>query len=75
MSEKILRNSLFSAVTAAALGFGALQAFAAPTASKARLSCGDPWEEVRCIEYCQGLGADSGTCDVRYFNRCRCIYW
>lgn len=74
MSRGMLRNALFSTVTVSALGFGASQAFAVPGAQKARFAC-EPWDEPRCIEYCQNLGADTGTCDVRYVNRCRCIYW
>lgn len=74
MSKKILRNVLYSAGMAAALGFGAAQVFATPGAQKAKFAC-DPWDEPRCIEYCQNRGADSGTCDVQFVNRCRCIYW
>lgn len=74
MSEKILRNTLFSAVTVATLGFGASQAFAAPTAQKPSLSC-EPWGDAHCIEWCRGRGADSGTCDMSYEGGCRCIYW
>ena len=71
---KMLRNGLFAAATLSALGFGAAQAFAAPAAPTSRFAC-NPWDEPRCIEYCQNKGADTGTCDERYVNFCRCIYW
>lgn len=74
MRRTILHRVLFSAATTAALGFGASQAFATPEAQKARFAC-NPNDEPRCIAYCQNLGADTGTCDERYVNRCRCIYW
>ena len=74
MSREILRKTLFSTVTGAALVFGASQAIAAPSAQQTRLAC-NTWDEPRCIEYCQNLGADTGTCDPQYVNFCRCIYW
>jgi hypothetical protein len=74
MERKILSRSVFAGLAAAALGFGATQAFAAPSAQSARFAC-EPWDEPRCIEYCQNLGADTGTCNVQYVNRCKCIYW
>jgi hypothetical protein len=74
MSEKILRTTLFSAVTAAALAFGASQAFAAPGAQATMFAC-EPWSDAHCIEWCQARGADTGTCDPSYVGGCRCFYW
>lgn len=73
--SRTLRNGLFSAMTVTAMGFGVSQAFAAPSAPTGRLAC-EPWDEPRCISYCQEqMGADTGTCDPGYVNRCRCIFW
>jgi hypothetical protein len=70
----MLRKGLFAAATAAALGFGATQALAAPDEAAARRAC-DPSQDVRCMERCQSAGADTGVCDWRYLGGCRCIYY
>ena len=71
----MLRKGLFAAATAAALGFGATQALAAPDeAASSRRAC-DPSQDVRCMERCQSEGADTGVCDWRYLGGCRCIYY
>lgn len=58
---------LFSAGAAGGLGFGAAQAFAAPSApAAARLSCS--WE--RCDAICVSRGYAYGDCST---GACRCF--
>ena len=69
---KMLRQAVFAVTTTAALGFGAVQAFAAPVAasSGARLCTNEA--HLRCAEYCWTRGADNGMCLAG--GGCRCIY-
>ena len=58
---------MFSASAACALGFGAAQAFAAPSApAAARLSCSDE----RCDANCVSRGYAYGDCST---GACRCF--
>lgn len=72
MSHRILRNGLFSAVTVAALGFGATQALAAPGATASRMAC-DARADSRCRTYCQSNGYDTGWCDPLWYAGCHCM--
>jgi hypothetical protein len=75
MSARILRNGLFSALTAVALGFGATQAFAAPdAASAAKFAC-DNAADARCNTWCQGRGYDAGICNPIYVGGCQCFHY
>lgn len=75
MSGAKPRTWLFASLTAAALGFGTSQVFAAPAAPATRFAC-NPWDEPRCITYCQEqMGADTGTCQEGYHLNCKCIWW
>lgn len=63
----ILRNALFSAVTAAALGFGMAQTLAAPLSATAAGPCTGPYPGIcnaRCVEtgFAGGYCTASGTC-------------
>lgn len=69
---KMLRNGLFSVMMAAALGFGASQAFAAPQdPAQSSSECTDSY----CTQLCQDHGYDTGVCDYRYQWGCRCWNW
>lgn len=51
------RKGIFALAVAAALGFGAAQAFASPGAEAAR-ACSQP----QCDQYCKSRGATGGQC-------------
>jgi hypothetical protein len=60
--------AMFSASAVCALGFGAAQAFAAPSASTAaRLACSDE----RCDAICVSRGFAYGDCST---GACRCFH-
>jgi hypothetical protein len=66
---KVLRTGLFATMTAAALGFGGAQAFAAPAGvSDARACAPAPFNN--CPEYCQSIGYDTGTCVGGGYCKC-----
>jgi hypothetical protein len=52
------QRGLFALATAAALGFGAAQAFAAPAAPGARAAC----TTAQCNLDCRRMGYDGGVC-------------
>ena len=57
-----IRNAFFSAATVLALGFGAAQAFAAPSAPQrdgAALACAQPY----CYNSCRSSGYLGGFCE------------
>jgi hypothetical protein len=58
---------LFSAATVSALGFGAAQAFAAPSAPARATVCGDE----RCDAICVSKGYAYGDCST---GACRCFH-
>lgn len=68
--SKMLRQGLFAAAMAATLGFGAAQAFAAPSARDAARRMCSPEDQVRCHEHCMYMGADTSHC---YYGRCTCV--
>jgi hypothetical protein len=59
---KIARQGLFAAATTFALGFGAMEALAAPGAAAAPAACTAIWA-AKCNDICQGKGYDYGICD------------
>lgn len=63
-----LRGIVFGAGVAAALGFGAAQAAAAPGGApgERRLVCDD----LACLDYCERAGYSYGIC--RTDGSCRC---
>lgn len=67
-----IRNVVFSAVTLLALGFGAVQAFAAPSAPKKGATCsGTQWNT--CYYRCKSMGYMSGSCElVNGYPVCDC---
>lgn len=68
---KMLRDGLFTVVTAAALGFGATQVQAAPQERQpAGRICTDA-NHAFCDDWCVRQGADSGYCSSA---GCRC-HW
>jgi hypothetical protein len=74
MSKRILlRNTLYSTVTATALVFGASQAFATPQAAAAR-EC-SAYDALRCRNQCQQDGYDDGTCSLPFSSYCDCWYY
>ncbi|HEX2206356.1 MAG TPA: hypothetical protein VHG93_01635 [Longimicrobium sp.] len=74
MSKMILlRNALYSAVMAAALVFGASQAFATPQMATAR-EC-SAYAEQRCRTQCQQQGYDDGTCSRYSSIYCDCWFY
>ena len=52
------RRALFTAVTAGALGFGAAQAFASPSAATDARAC----TSAQCTADCRARGYDGGVC-------------
>lgn len=61
--SKIVRQGLFAAATALAMGFGAREALAAPAAeASVRAACTATWA-AKCNDICVGKGYDYGTCD------------
>lgn len=63
-----MQRGMFAAVTAAALGFGAAQAFAAPAAAaNAERAC----VNGKCARECRSIGYDDGFCDQ---GGCICIF-
>ncbi len=70
-----IRNVVFSVATMFALGFGAVQAFAAPGAAPQRNadSCtGAQWQS--CYWSCRSQGYRSGICEVyNGYPVCDCI--
>jgi hypothetical protein len=52
------RRACFALATAAALGFGAAQAFAAPGVSESRAAC----TNAQCNDDCRRMGYDGGIC-------------
>lgn len=60
---KLLRQGLFATVTTLSLGFGAMEALAAPGAesSSGRAYCTATWA-AKCNDICQGRGYDYGVC-------------
>ncbi|HEU4881680.1 MAG TPA: hypothetical protein VFT45_05530, partial [Longimicrobium sp.] len=73
MSHK-LRNGLFSAVTVAALGFGATQVFASPGAGAAARAC-SVQRDIYCNGWCQSQGWDAGRCNPLYTGGCQCWFY
>lgn len=71
MGIKIARQGLFAAVTALALGFGALEALAAPGAPDGTASACTAAFAVKCNGICETQGWDYGTCDAAT-GRCLC---
>jgi hypothetical protein len=53
-----MQRGMFAAVAAAALGFGAAQAFAAPAAADAER----PGVNGKCARECRSIGYDDGFC-------------
>ena len=64
-AAKWIRNGLFPAAFAAALGFGATQALASPEAPARAAACTDAY----CEQYCIDQGYTWGWCDRVW---CRC---
>lgn len=59
----ILRQGLFAAATTLALGFGAMEAMAAPGArAGTAAACTATWA-AKCNQICQDKGYDYGICD------------
>jgi len=54
------RKGLFVLAVAASLGFGGAQAFASPSAAKARLAC--DW--AQCDAACKARGFSGGYCQT-----------
>jgi hypothetical protein len=64
---RTMQRGMFAAMTAAALGFGAAQAFAAPAAgAAAERAC----SSGQCSRDCRRAGYDGGFCDQ---GGCICI--
>lgn len=62
-NSKILRQGLFAAATTLALGFGTLEALAAPSAERAPAAyCTAQWA-AKCNDICVNRSYDYGTCD------------
>jgi hypothetical protein len=61
MTRKLLRNGLFAAASTLALGFGALEALAAPAAPSSGAYCTATWA-AKCNSICAGKGYDYGVC-------------
>ena len=62
------RGGIFGLVTAAALAFGAAQAFASPgAAADAERACNG----ARCRQECRSIGYDDGRCDQ---GSCACLF-
>lgn len=63
----------FGALVAAALGYGATEALAAPPAAEARLACDD----LQCANDCVEAGGSWGVCRRRntppFEEYCQCI--
>jgi hypothetical protein len=74
MSQGMLQKALYSAVTAAALVFGASQAFATPQAV-AGPECDNTYFQQYCRNQCQQQGYDTGTCDREFPSYCHCWYY
>lgn len=53
-----IRGGMFAAATVAALGFGAAQAFASPSAAAEARAC----TNAECNDWCRGQGYDGGIC-------------
>jgi len=71
-SSKLLRQGLFAAATTLALGFGAMEALAAPGAQRdAAAACTALWA-AKCNDICIDRGYDYGTCDG---ETGRCLCW
>ena len=62
MRSKLLRQGLFAAATTLSLGFGAIEAMAAPgTRGGTAAYCTATWAS-KCNDICQGKGYDYGVC-------------
>jgi hypothetical protein len=70
---KMLRNGLFAAVTATALGFGATQAFAVPSGGATARACSTQ-QHAWCDQWCRSRGFDGGECNPLYQGDCRCWF-
>lgn len=70
MRRTTLRNGVFAAVTAAALGFGATQALAAPQEKQGARLCSNE-NHAYCNQLCWNKGADGGYCT---YQGCKCVY-
>ena len=70
----MLRKGFFAAATAAALGFGATQALAAPDQAAGRRAC-SVLRDAYCNDWCQAKGYDAGQCNPLYEGGCRCWFY
>lgn len=66
--KKTASRWIFAALTAASLGFGAVQAFASPVQSKGPALCNG----VDCNSYCRARGGESRGC---FEGTCICRIW
>lgn len=68
--SKLLRQGLFAAMTTMALGFGTMEALAAPSARADAAACTALWA-AKCNQICTDQGWDYGVCDGAT-GRCVC---
>jgi hypothetical protein len=69
--SKTVQRGLFAAAMTAALGFGAMEALAAPGAAKtAGAYCTATWA-AKCNDICVGKGYDYGVCQEP--GSCVCV--
>lgn len=59
MSRRVIHRGFFALATAASLGFGAAQAFAAPAAAAAETAV---CTNAECNTWCRSQGYDGGIC-------------
>jgi hypothetical protein len=60
--SKLLRQGLFAVATTLSLGFGAMEALAAPREAGISAACTALWA-AKCNDLCQNKGFDYGVCD------------
>lgn len=66
---KLIQRMVFVMGLVAAMGFGAVQAFAAPQQAKAGDGTCTPEQEFYCLDYCVNNGGDGAFCSR---GQCMC---
>ena len=67
---KLIQRMVFGVTLVAAMGFGAVQAVAAPQQAKAGDGTCTMIQEADCVNYCVSIGGEGGAC--MRGGRCLC---